>query len=781
MSSLGMPGTGGIRQYSFFRKKVVKPVAVSNLFDALSTPDSNKVATTPVDPMTPTVFDKILWKTSHSQNHGKSKSKVVVGKHDKYLYKGRTFSLDKFARLNSSFISSQVSLGRLPTSRLMREDDPKLTDQTGVPSNSCSGSLPISLPIDAITCDATILSDATISSTIDFPLLAQVPRARVSTVLSSSISASQSSRSSASIASTKPAKPAAIASAPAKPAKPAESTINHDNDNNNNEHGKSEASGEHEQIQNIPVLHNHDVVSHNHGIACDEHNDDEDDVHDAITSIHAALGAPFAKAGELPILTPHAALKIAALSTAPCKLSPACSKSAAVVYVTRGEPDPILDLGAQLRPSRATDVSPLCEAVAPASSNTVVKGNGGTSTVVTLGLAKTCLEATPSTILISPGLASTSTLTSQATIPVPAAVPCVRLSLASSCPAGPADAPLDWSSAATVGTSEERLLSSSCAGAWSGPIRCLAWNGHVFDETIPDAIIEKDDVVIDDPDFIEMLDAEPSEFEDYDSEVEIANDHNSDFDSDVEMEEVIDNVRKINRREQLMPSTVESAALTVARALCHQRSHVPCESREVPPPTDEPGIGETHITGDARSASAPGHGLLKPVGGGMNTFIYFKKPNPISAVQPSADDWIEIEVTVDSGACETVMPASMAQGIQIVQSVLSHGAEYEVANGQTIPNLGERRCLLMTLGSATAKKIVFQVADVHKPLLSISRCADMGFYTFLGKDGGYMEDMVTGEQIPLQRQDNLYTMRAWIRRDPGNGPPNINQPFAGPV
>ena len=72
----------------------------------------------------------------------------------------------------------------------------------------------------------------------------------------------------------------------------------------------------------------------------------------------------------------------------------------------------------------------------------------------------------------------------------------------------------------------------------------------------------------------------------------------------------------------------------------------------------------------------------------MNTFIMIKKPNPISAVQSSADEWIEIEVTADSGACETVMPANMAQNIEILQSVTSHGAEYEVANGQTIPKLG---------------------------------------------------------------------------------------------
>ena len=105
-----------------------------------------------------------------------------------------------------------------------------------------------------------------------------------------------------------------------------------------------------------------------------------------------------------------------------------------------------------------------------------------------------------------------------------------------------------------------------------------------------------------------------------------------------------------------------------------------------------------------------------------------------------------------------------------------------MANGETIPNLGERRCQLMTLGSNSAKKIVFQVADVHKPLLSISRCADMGFRCHLGKEGGFMEDTITGEQIPLHRRDNLYVMKAWVRSDSGPPvPPNINSPFAGPV
>jgi hypothetical protein len=89
---------------------------------------------------------------------------------------------------------------------------------------------------------------------------------------------------------------------------------------------------------------------------------------------------------------------------------------------------------------------------------------------------------------------------------------------------------------------------------------------------------------------------------------------------------------------------------------------------------------------------------------------------------------------------------------------------------------------MMTLGSNAAKKIVFQVADVHKPLLSISRCADMGFRCHLGKEGGFMEDTVTGEHIPLHRRDNLYVMRAWVRSDPNPSvPPNSSSPFAGPA
>ena len=128
--------------------------------------------------------------------------------------------------------------------------------------------------------------------------------------------------------------------------------------------------------------------------------------------------------------------------------------------------------------------------------------------------------------------------------------------------------------------------------------------------------------------------------------------------------------------------------------------------------------------------------------------------------------WTEIEVTVDSGACDTVMPTRMCPHISVVETEDSkRGMEYEVANGETIPNVGERRCILMSEDSNSPKAIFFQIADIHKPLLSVSRCADLGFQCILGKHGGQLVDEESGEIIPLHRRGNLYVMRAWIREN----------------
>ena len=64
---------------------------------------------------------------------------------------------------------------------------------------------------------------------------------------------------------------------------------------------------------------------------------------------------------------------------------------------------------------------------------------------------------------------------------------------------------------------------------------------------------------------------------------------------------------------------------------------------------------------------------------------------PGSSAMRRPDEWIELEVTVVSGACISVVPIASCEGIDIEENELfRNGAAYEVANGATIPNLGER-------------------------------------------------------------------------------------------
>ena len=125
-----------------------------------------------------------------------------------------------------------------------------------------------------------------------------------------------------------------------------------------------------------------------------------------------------------------------------------------------------------------------------------------------------------------------------------------------------------------------------------------------------------------------------------------------------------------------------------------------------------------------------------------------------------------IEVIVDSGACDTVMPLSSCSSIPAVPSNQSKaGMSYEVADGGEIPNLGERKCLMLTPGCHFPKKIIFQVADVHKPLLSATRAADAGFDCLLGKVGGELIPQAGGEHVPIRKKGNLYVMTGLFKAE----------------
>jgi hypothetical protein len=140
------------------------------------------------------------------------------------------------------------------------------------------------------------------------------------------------------------------------------------------------------------------------------------------------------------------------------------------------------------------------------------------------------------------------------------------------------------------------------------------------------------------------------------------------------------------------------------------------------------------------------------------------------------DGWIQIELTADSGACDSVMPRTgPCEGMKIWPSIQSErGFAYEVANGAELPCLGERRLQVWTEGSEMPRQMAIQVADVHKPLLSLSRCADGGYESRFGRKWGCLFDTTNGDVIPLERRGNLYFLKCWVKPDP-----NASTPFGG--
>ena len=75
---------------------------------------------------------------------------------------------------------------------------------------------------------------------------------------------------------------------------------------------------------------------------------------------------------------------------------------------------------------------------------------------------------------------------------------------------------------------------------------------------------------------------------------------------------------------------------------------------------------------------------------------------------------------MDSGAIETVVNEDTLTSIDLVRAGSRKGVEYEVANGTRIPNLGEKK-FTGTTEEGMQRKIVAQVADVNKALMSVKK------------------------------------------------------------
>ena len=160
----------------------------------------------------------------------------------------------------------------------------------------------------------------------------------------------------------------------------------------------------------------------------------------------------------------------------------------------------------------------------------------------------------------------------------------------------------------------------------------------------------------------------------------------------------------------------------------------------------------------------------------MSPFI---EKRPAQSLRPLglSDEWEYVEAILDSGATVTVIPPHIGKGYEITPGEASRaGVMYEVANGEEIPNLGEKLLPIMTL-EGNCRGMRAQVADVSKPLQAVRSLVRTGHLVVFGdgEDGtqSYVINKATGEVMNVKDDGVNYLMGMYVipRAEAGFGRP----------
>ena len=124
--------------------------------------------------------------------------------------------------------------------------------------------------------------------------------------------------------------------------------------------------------------------------------------------------------------------------------------------------------------------------------------------------------------------------------------------------------------------------------------------------------------------------------------------------------------------------------------------------------------------------------------------------------------WEVIEMAVDSGATETVLPEDNLASIEVKEGLACRrGVNYEVATGVQMPNLGEKKFEAVSEEGAVIN-ITAHICDVNKALLSVAKGVAAGNRVVFEQEGSYIEDCATGEKMWLREEGGMYMLRMWV-------------------
>ena len=121
-------------------------------------------------------------------------------------------------------------------------------------------------------------------------------------------------------------------------------------------------------------------------------------------------------------------------------------------------------------------------------------------------------------------------------------------------------------------------------------------------------------------------------------------------------------------------------------------------------------------------------------------------------------------LTVDSGAADHVMPIGWLVMFIVMASLGSkRGLHYVAADGTRIPNLGQQLVRFMTL-DGTWCEFMFQVAGIHKPLVSVSKLLKAGYRVVFDEENSYIIHKKTKQIIKMKKERGVSVVDAYVTR-----------------
>ena len=138
--------------------------------------------------------------------------------------------------------------------------------------------------------------------------------------------------------------------------------------------------------------------------------------------------------------------------------------------------------------------------------------------------------------------------------------------------------------------------------------------------------------------------------------------------------------------------------------------------------------------------------------------------------------WRRLDCVIDSGCGKSVGPVGMSNDPVVLSAGSKANKVYQVANGHFVRNQGEQLVKGYSEDGEDAA-VLFQVANVTRPLIAVSELSDQGCNVVFGKYGGLIYNKMIGARKRFVRRGGIYEFSLWVQEEPPTEAPELAKGF----